>query len=91
MSAIGTKRPIKDVRAMSAIEAISEVKYSLRVFRMLTHLCHPTINFAVMHNAGASRILAPSEHRRDNEVTARIKACDAIGMCGQCEPLASSA
>jgi hypothetical protein len=40
MSLPGTKLPFSDVRAMSVIEAASEVKYSLRVFRMLTQLGH---------------------------------------------------
>jgi hypothetical protein len=35
MSASGTTRTFEDVRAMSVIEGISEVKYSRRVFRML--------------------------------------------------------
>jgi hypothetical protein len=35
-SVYGTTRTFRDVRAMSVIEGISEVKYSLRVFRLLT-------------------------------------------------------
>ena len=36
MSAPGTTRTFRDVRAMSVIEGASEMKYSPRVFRMLT-------------------------------------------------------
>jgi len=36
MSAFGTTPTFRDVRSMSVIEGISEVKYSLRVFRLLT-------------------------------------------------------
>jgi hypothetical protein len=40
-AACGATRTSLDVRAMSAIEGISEVKYSLGVFRMLTLNGHP--------------------------------------------------
>jgi hypothetical protein len=35
-SVIGTTRTLRDVRAMSVTEGTSEVKCSLRVFRMMT-------------------------------------------------------
>jgi hypothetical protein len=35
-SGYGTKRPFSNVRAMSVVEGTSEVKYSPRVFRLLT-------------------------------------------------------
>ena len=41
---------------MSVIEVTPEVKYSLRVFRMLTHLRHQRI-FAVVHNTASSEQL----------------------------------
>jgi hypothetical protein len=44
MSGFGTFRPFPRVRAMSVIEGISEVKYSLRAFRMLTHQRHQRSN-----------------------------------------------
>jgi hypothetical protein len=37
-SVVGTTRTSRHVRAMSVIEGTSEVKYSLRVFRLLTQL-----------------------------------------------------
>jgi hypothetical protein len=36
----GTTRTSRDVRAMSVMEGTSEVKYSPRVFRLLTHRRH---------------------------------------------------
>jgi hypothetical protein len=52
MSAADTTRTSRHVRSMSVIEGISEVKCSLRVFRMLTQTGHRATNFAVTHNAG---------------------------------------
>ena len=40
MPAIGTKRTFRNVRDMSVMEGMSEVKYSLRVFRILTRCRH---------------------------------------------------
>jgi hypothetical protein len=36
-SGSGTEPTFRDVRAMSAIEGVSDLKYSLRVFRLSTH------------------------------------------------------
>ena len=52
----GTKLPFPDVRAMSAIEAISEVKYSLRAFRMLTRFGQWAGNFAVLQNCAQDMV-----------------------------------
>ena len=41
----------RDVRAMSVIEGKAEVKYSLRVFRMLTLFGRKLPLFAAMHRA----------------------------------------
>ena len=51
MAAIGTFLPCQPRRAMSVIGGRPADKCSMRVLRILTHLCHSTINFAVMHNA----------------------------------------
>jgi hypothetical protein len=48
MSANGTTRKFRDVRAMSVIEATSEVKYPVRVFRMLTHSGHGLLEIAAL-------------------------------------------
>jgi hypothetical protein len=48
-SALGTTRTFRDVRAMSVAEGISEVKYSPRVFRMLTQLRHSHQSFTATH------------------------------------------
>jgi hypothetical protein len=51
MSESGTTRTCRDVRSMSVIEGISEVKYSLQVFRILTQ-------------SGLFRLAGPTHLRR---------------------------
>jgi hypothetical protein len=47
----GTKLPIQNVRSPVANGGKADNICSLRDLPVLTHLCHSTINFAVMHNA----------------------------------------
>ena len=56
-AAFGTTRTSRDARAMSVIEGKAEVKYSLRVFRMLTHQRHRACKFAVVHKGASPRAI----------------------------------
>jgi hypothetical protein len=51
-SVSGTSLPFSDVRVMSVIEGISEVKYSVRAFRILTQSGH-SADALVNHLVGA--------------------------------------
>jgi hypothetical protein len=47
----GTELPIPNVLSSVANGGKADKICSMRVLRILTHLCHSTINFAVMHKS----------------------------------------